>query len=159
MKQAELLTAVQQSRAALETALAGLTPEQLTTPGVIENWTIKDVLAHLTAWEVAMVTNLGKAQRGQTPKVPQWTDATRRQQNEQWWQEYQTRPLERVLADWQGVRKQTLRLLEATKEAELAAPLKWWQKHPLWAYIHSNTAEHEAKHTQAILTWRQQHNL
>ena len=36
---------------ALEQLLATLTPEQMVHPGIVGEWSVKDVLAHLTEWQ------------------------------------------------------------------------------------------------------------
>jgi len=35
----------------LQDAIAGLTDEQLTTPGVTGHWSVRDLMAHVAAWE------------------------------------------------------------------------------------------------------------
>jgi signal transduction histidine kinase len=51
----------------LEAALAGLDETQLLAAGACGTWSIKDVLAHLTACEAELVAGLSKARRGQSP--------------------------------------------------------------------------------------------
>lgn len=155
MTRAELLAALTASQAQMTTALQGLTPEQLAQPGVVGEWSVKDVLAHLTACEVEMVTNLSKARRGQTPKVTSGAAAIEKQ-NAQWFRDYQHRPLERVLADYHGVRKQTLKLVEASQDADLNAPLKWLKNEPLWKYIEGEAYGHEAEHAAQVGAWRKE---
>jgi len=50
--------------------LATLTPEQMTRPGALGDWSAKDVLAHLYEWEQMVLGWLAAGQRGQTPSVP-----------------------------------------------------------------------------------------
>jgi hypothetical protein len=47
----DLLTEIRTQRRHLENNLAGLTPAEMCQPGVCGDWSVKDVLAHLTAWE------------------------------------------------------------------------------------------------------------
>ena len=47
----QLITAMQAEHDALEQALTGLTPEQLSTSSPITHCAIKDVLAHIWEWE------------------------------------------------------------------------------------------------------------
>jgi uncharacterized damage-inducible protein DinB len=157
MKKAELLAAFEAARAQTEAVIDDLTPEQLTTVGVIGAWTVKDILAHLTACEVDMVTNLNKAKTGRAPKNLVSGDAAIQKQNAQWYQDYKDRPLERVLADFAGVRKQTLRFIESASDIDLAAPAKWLKKSPpLWEYLAGDGCEHEAEHTAQIAVWRKE---
>ena len=48
---AVLLDNIQAEYNRLESLLAPLSEEQLTTPGVNGPWSIKDNIAHLTAWQ------------------------------------------------------------------------------------------------------------
>lgn len=51
MKKSELLERVRASHAKLIAALEGLTPEQSTRTGLNSQWSVKDALAHIVAWE------------------------------------------------------------------------------------------------------------
>ena len=47
----DLLQAIDQERGALQALLDTLSPEQMAAPGIVGEWAVKDVLAHLTAWD------------------------------------------------------------------------------------------------------------
>lgn len=51
MKKAELLEAVGGAHAHLARALEGLTEEEAGRAGLTAKWSVKDALAHITAWE------------------------------------------------------------------------------------------------------------
>ncbi|MBI4772319.1 MAG: ClbS/DfsB family four-helix bundle protein [Chloroflexi bacterium] len=154
MKRDEILAALQDSRAQMEATLAGLTAAQMIDPGVVGDWSVKDLLSHLTAWEAELVTALAKAKRGQTPKLSGWTDSEVDALNAKWYKENKNRPLERVLAHFRGVRQQTLRQVEALGEEELAEPKPWLKNRRLFEYIKGDTFEHEAEHAAHIREWR-----
>jgi hypothetical protein len=44
----ELLESIQHSREQLNRKFSKLTPEQMVWPGSMDNWSVKDILAHLT---------------------------------------------------------------------------------------------------------------
>ena len=153
MRKDELLAAMQASRAELQAALAGLTEEQMQDPGVMGDWTVKDLLSHLTAWEAEAVTLLAKARTGKQHP------ASRRQKeidelNARWYKENKSRPLERVLADHAGVRKQMLRQLEGLSDAELNQPRPWLKNQALLEWVKGDTFEHEAEHLPFLRAWR-----
>lgn len=154
MNHTDLLKALAASRAELDAALAGLTDEQMTEPGVLNDWTVKDILAHLTAWEVELVTVLGKLARGQTPKPVGETDAETNALNAKWHKDYQSRPLDRVLEDYQAVRPQSIRQVERLTEADLTTPRKWLKGRPLLELILAETIEHDAEHLPHLREWR-----
>lgn len=154
MTRDELLTALKNARAEMENALAGLTEAQMTEPGVVGEWTVKDLLAHLTAWEVEVVTTMGHLQRGQRIKAVAWTDEDVQRLNTQWHIDYKDRPLERVLADYRAVRPQTLRQVERLTEADLREPRPWLNGDTLEKMIAIETFEHEAEHLPHLRAWR-----
>jgi uncharacterized protein (TIGR03083 family) len=154
MTRDEILKALRASRAQVEAALTGLTDAQLIEPGVLGEWSVKDILSHLTAWEAEAVTVLAKVQRGRKPgKIPgepAEVDAL----NAKWYKENRTRPLDRVLADFRGARAQMLRQVESFTDQDLTEPKPWFGKRALVELIESETFEHEAEHLPHLLEWR-----
>ncbi len=156
MQREELLAQLEAVRGKVEDLLAGLSPAQMVTPGVLGGWSVKDMLAHITAWEVDALTNLGKVKRGVKPGTTRWTAAKIQAQNEQWHAEMKDRPMERVLADFRGARRQTRRLLEGMSDQEAQAPAAWLQGRSVVEYIDSHTSDHEAEHLEHLRGWRAQ---
>jgi len=155
MNQQALTAAIKEARARLEAALRGLTDEQMLLPGAAGAWSVKDILAHLTAWEVDLLTNLGKARRGQKPGKANWTQAEIEAQNAKWQADYRDRPLGRVMDDFQGVHKQIVRLVESLSDQDLAAPVAWRRGRPLFDYFVDYVVDHEAEHLPDLQAWRQ----
>lgn len=154
MTRSEILATLKHSRAEMERALAGLTEAQMTEPGVVGEWSVKDLLAHLTAWEVQVVTTLGQLQRGQRIKSVPWTDEEAQTLNAQWHADYRDRPLDNVLADFRAVRPQTARQVERLSEADLQEPRKFLSGDSLEKMIAVETFEHEAEHLPHLRAWR-----
>ena len=154
MKRDELLAALVAARAKLDAALAGMGPEEMTAPGPVGDWSVKDLLAHVTAWDVDLLTNLGKVRRGQKPGRTQWDSAGIQAQNEAWQAELKDRPLERVLADYAGVHQQLLRGVRSLSDAELEAPADWLQGRPLAKYFVDHVVTHEDEHAVELAEWR-----
>src|SRR6266700_1613515 len=102
MNKAGVLDAMRTGYAALEKTLAPLEEAQMTTPGVNEAWSIKDIIAHITAWQYALLDRLHAAARGVTPTSygPELTDEDIDKLNEQFYQQSKSRPLAAVLADF-----------------------------------------------------------
>jgi len=65
-----------------------------------------------------------------------------------------------VLADFHGVRKQTVKQVESFSDEELNDPklYKWLKDSPLWKWIANETFEHEAEHAEQIIQWREERN-
>jgi len=154
MKRDEMLAALREGRARLDAALEGLTPEQMLSPGAAGEWSVKDILAHLTACEVYLLTNLFKAQRGQKAAKMELTEAEVEAQNQKWYREYRDRPLENVLADYHGVHRQLLRVVEGLKDKDLAGRDPWGLGKPLASFFQDYALDHEAEHLPDLLAWR-----
>jgi hypothetical protein len=154
MKRTQLLTELIRTRAELQALLNDLGENHMLVPGADGAWSVRDVLAHLTAWEVDMLTNMGRVKRGAKPGTVQWTKATIQKQNEIWHTEMKDRPLHRVMLDFDGVRKQTLRVLEGLSDQEAAQPVDWLQGRSLVDYAIEMTLNHEREHLEQLRRWR-----
>ena len=154
MKRDELLAALEAARARLDAALEGLTEAELTRPGTVGDWSIKDLMAHVTAWDVDLLTNLGQAKRGQKPGRTAWDNAAIQAQNVAWYAEFKDRPLDRVVADYDGVHAQLLRRVEGLTDSELEAPAAWLQGRPLFQYFLDDVVTHEGEHGAELAKWR-----
>ena len=51
MDKQQLLKQLEKAWTAIKESYAGLSDAQLTEPGVMGNWSVKDILAHVTTWE------------------------------------------------------------------------------------------------------------
>ena len=155
MTKRELLLSIQNERTAFEATLAGLTPEQMAAPGVMGEWSVKDILGHVAMWEARLVTILYSIERGVAPKMLHGQVQVD-QVNAESFSEQRERPLDRVLADFHAVHVQLLMRLEALKERDLSAPkrFEWMEGEPLEKLVAGDTFEHYAEHRPAIEAWR-----
>jgi uncharacterized protein (TIGR03083 family) len=55
---ARLLARIEKTWDELQQSIDGLTDEQLTRPGTMDEWSIRDVLAHVTTWEEQTLEHL-----------------------------------------------------------------------------------------------------
>lgn len=164
MKKEELLDALEESRENLLDQIEDLPDEAYLEPGVVGEWTLKDVLAHLVTWEAELVKLLWQAKQGSRPTSAQMNtppgSAARQARNEKWHAENRERPLERIWDDFEGVRKQTLRRLESFSDKELSDPNRypWARGKPLWKWVAEDSFEHEAEHSAQIAAWLERRN-
>ncbi len=61
---ANILAKLRTERKRLDQNLARLSREEMTVPGVIGAWSVKDILAHLADWEAHMPVWIAAARRG-----------------------------------------------------------------------------------------------
>ena len=152
---AELMAAVQKEWDNLQASLDGLTEEQMHLPGVVGDWSIKDVLAHITAWQARLITSMFRAEKGLTPDTTESGPAVDRF-NQQWYIEMKDRPFEQVWDDLDASYHQILKRLEVSHAEALFDPrhYKWMKGQPFVQYIEGDTSEHYAEHAAQIREWR-----
>lgn len=158
MDQAEIITRLNEEQQELADAIAGLPDEAMLEPGVNGDWSVKDILTHISAWEAELVKLLWQARQGKKPTTIHFSeDRDIDQTNLTWYNERKDRPLELVLEDLQAVRKQTLRRVAEFTEKELNDPqaFKWLRDYPLWEWIASDSFGHGPEHIAQIKAWRQ----
>jgi len=156
MKKTELLEALEDERAELQEMLEDLPDETLLAAGVMGDWSIKDILNHLTFWEGQTVTLLFQAQRGvPKPSTAHFGRETVDAVNQRWYEEGKERPLEMVWKDWLGVRKQMIRRVSEMTDEDLNNPQRFaWQKGvPLYQWVLNDSIDHEEEHADSIREW------
>jgi len=67
-----ILAALREQFERWEMLLANLSEEQLLAPQFDLNWSIKDVMAHLWAWQQISIARMESGVQGQEPEYPQW---------------------------------------------------------------------------------------
>jgi uncharacterized protein (TIGR03083 family) len=156
MNKGILLETIQKEREAFEASFADLTPEQMTMPSAMGEWSVKDILGHIAMWESWLVTLLYSIERGVAPKLPRSSDVDKI--NAQSYAEQRERPEERVVADFHAVHAQLLKRLDVVKERDLTDPQRfsWAKGRPLEEFVANNTYEHYAEHRPAIEAWHLQ---
>ncbi len=155
MTKEELLGDIESAWDELQSAIDGLSEEQMTRLPVSGDWTLKDLLAHLAVWQSRLVTDLFKIERGLTPE---WnlSDAQVDALNARFYREQKDRLLERILDDLYGVHAVLMSRLEALSEFALTDPKKhkWLKGKPLSAFVAEDSLEHYREHVPEILAWR-----
>lgn len=159
MEKSELLETLEDSHQELVEMLEDLPESMLQAPGVMGDWSIKDILAHLTQWEGQIVTLLFQAKQGMAqPSTAHFSEDSVDKLNARWHQQGQGRSLEMVWSDFVGVRKQVLRRVNEFSDLDLQDPQRypWLNGQPLYMWIFSDTIEHEEEHGDAIREWLDQ---
>jgi hypothetical protein len=157
MNKNELLAALKDSHERLLRSLEGLSPEEMLEPGVVGDWSIKDILAHLSRWEAELVKLLWQARQGIQPTGLLTDESPVDEVNARWYQEDQARPLDRIQEDFNGVREQTIRRLDYFTDRDLNDPIRysWLGSQPLWEWVASESFEHDDEHLEQIRAWRE----
>jgi hypothetical protein len=72
MRRAELLAQLNSEHDAFEGLLGQINADRMEEPGVAGAWSIKDIVAHLTAWRRRTVGRLEAAANGNPEPTPPW---------------------------------------------------------------------------------------
>jgi hypothetical protein len=158
MNKQELIAAMKNSRQQFTAALEGIPEEAMLEPGLDGEWSVKDLLLHLTMWEAELIQMLWQVQQGTKPTTAHFQRTEMDQLNQQWQQENRERALDMVWNDFRGVRSQTIRRVEAMSDADLknVERYPWLKGRALWKWVAGDTFEHEAEHLKQIQEWKGQ---
>jgi hypothetical protein len=72
MNKSELLSGLREENQQWEALLNQIGEARMDLPGVAADWSIKDIVAHLTGWRRRTVARLQAAQRGEAEPAPHW---------------------------------------------------------------------------------------
>ena len=157
MSKEKLIEEIQIEHLHLERTLDKISRQQMVTPGVMDDWTVKDLLAHITVWELRMIRWLEQTVRDEVPEMlppgMTWDDLD--QWNEQTYQKHRHRDLDEVLADFKLSYSQALNVVQDISEDDLIDPNRyaWRDGRPLWEMVAANTSWHYKEHEETITTW------
>ena len=156
MKKQDILDELISARADLLDAIDGLTPEQLRQPFAVGKWSVKDVLAHLTAWESELVTALNQVQTGSKPPqivliddIDEW--------NEEQYHISARRPLEAIQDDLRGVHNMLCQMITDYPDKRMLdnRQFDWMEGEALYYLVEENAYLHEREHAEDIRAWRE----
>ena len=142
-------------------AVEGLGGQDIGEPGVNADWSIKDIIFHLTMWEAELVKLLWQAAQGEKPTTVHFSETSVDDINAAWLEQGRARTLESIWEDFHAVRKQTMRRVNNLQEKDLEDPARftWLEDHPLSTWIAQDTFEHEPEHIAQIRLWRGQKGI
>lgn len=142
----ELLESIHRSREQLNKKFSKLTPEQMVWPGSMDNWSVKDILAHLMDWEQRFMHWYHQGLRGERPQIPAadmtWRDLPRL--NRMIYEIHKDQPLDFVLEQCEKSYQEILSLVEKMQEKEIFERnyYSWTGKYPLLTWIDAITTSH-----------------
>ncbi len=148
MKREELLERVRAGRTRLDGALDGLTEEAATRVGLNPQWSVRDALAHVVAWELEGVRII-RAIQDRTGKPPRLTHEMIDDFNARAVEERRARSLREVADELDAAHGAMVSLIESLPEEvdETSATYK---------YIEGVTFHHHESHAAQIEAWKQQ---
>jgi hypothetical protein len=153
----QMLDLIKDEWTALEEVLRPLDREKLELPGVESEWSVKDILAHITAWEKLMIQWLEESLRGETPQRPapgeSWDDLD--EFNEQLYRDNKGKSLDEVLTEYTEIHARAVEIVTGMQEDDLIDPNRfaWRRGDPIWHLVAGNTWLHYVEHRETISQW------
>jgi hypothetical protein len=159
IRHTELIAALQTAGTEMESLLAQVGDARLAEPGVSEAWSVKDLLAHITAWEERILAWMDALAANTTPKPAGWSkDWTEEQINEWIFESNQARTATDIVTRWRDVHQSVLNAAQILPEATLFdQKIEWLNNGSLADSIPGNSYEHILAHAEAIRTWLSTH--
>lgn len=153
----ELIHILESAQADLEQVIAGLDEGELTRPGVVGEWSVKDILAHIVFWESRVTAWAEGIRTGEKPPPPPISgEITEDQENQIIYEQNRDRPLPEVLDDWRSTHRQVLQDVETMSEADLfERKVPWLEGNTFAEAMPGNSYEHLRHHAQDIRRWRE----
>jgi hypothetical protein len=150
-----LLDAIRAEYHRLAAVISPLDPAMLAEPGVFDDWSVKDVIAHITSWEQRLCLWIETWRRGETVQRPEpgldWSDTDRINQRD--FDAKRDLSLGQVLDEARASYPRTLALVEGVDERGLTEKSADWNDLALSWIVRANTDEHYAEHRQQIEAW------
>lgn len=148
----QLVDKLESAKADFEKLIQEIGEGGLAEPGINGDWSMKDILAHVTAWEERPVAWSEGLSRGERPTPPAWpTGLSEDQLNDYLYQNNRQRLLEEVLARWRSVHQSVLDAIARMSDEELFDRKVDWLGDASYAEaIAGNSYEHLRTHERDI---------
>ena len=153
MDRSQLLKRLDKAWEALKASYAGLSDAELTGPGVTGDWSVKDIIAHVTWWEEEALTHLTLILAGGRP--PRYSvkyggiDAFNAQMAEQ----KRKLSLSEVLRERDDTHRRLIDFIGSVPEEQIARETRFRRR------LRLDTYGHYPKHAEAIRKWRERRSV
>ena len=144
-----------------EELLSGISEEQITAPLRPSNWSIKDVMVHLWAWQQRSIARLEAALLNREPVFPEWPEESDPDAegdtdriNAWIYQSHREQPWAQVYQNWREGFLRFLELPEGIPERELLDADRYpWLKGYSLALILLASYDHHQEHLEKTYAW------
>ncbi len=150
----ELLAEIEKEWAHVERVCASLSEDEMVTSRAEGEWSVKDTLCHISAWEKYLLDRLGYILTGQKPlylPMRNWDDVHRF--NAQVYAENKDRPLNSAIIEFRNLYRGVMTVLESMEAAQLNQPFSYdfpEDRLTLLRLIRGNTCDHYHEHCLVI---------
>ena len=150
-KRETVVRKLEQSWTQLRSVIESVPDEEVTAPGVVEDWSIKDVMGHIAYWDERAASTLRAAIAGDFSKLtkgegPNWVD----EWNKRECLARKDKTYKEVRGEWLTAHESARKALEDAPETAL--DMKFGQGKVL-SYFEGDTYTHYDEHAAQIKAW------
>jgi hypothetical protein len=149
----QLLYYIRAERKRLDNALKGLTDADMLKTEAAGEWSVKDIMAHISAWEKSLLKWYQTGVRGEKQVMPEWEKpGVIDEINRGIYERNLKRKLADVKAEFRDSFNIVFKTIESIPEEAMFTPSKydWTGKTTLVDYIAANTSGHYTDHLAMI---------
>jgi hypothetical protein len=160
-----ILAALQEQFNRWEELLASLNEKQITTPHFDFDWSMKDIIAHLWAWQQISIARMEGGLHDHEPEFPEWIvesienweeDADR--VNALTFENNHEKPWSEIHQNWKNGFLRFLDLGNKISERDLLDGDRYpWLKGYSLAFILVASYDHHQEHLEKLIDWLQPH--
>ena len=162
-----ILAALREQLERWEDLLAGVSEEQITTPQFDLHWSIKDVIAHLWAWQQVSLARMEGGVLDREPDYPDWILSA----GEDWedngdavnaltFERNHYKPWSEIYRNWRDGFLRLLDVAEKVSERDLldGSRYTWLQGYNLAAVLVASY-DHHQEHLEKLHEWLRKHGV
>ncbi len=139
---------------ALGSAVDSFSDMELEQPGVVDSWSIKDLLGHIAFWAQQAAENMQLIAAGRADEVQRPSDEKAMDEwNEREWRVRRERPVSDVREEWLDSFQGAMQALAALPSERLEEKVKGYTALKLFA---EDTYEHYKEHLAHLTAWRRE---
>lgn len=152
MNKQELVDRIEQSHSEWQSLLTEVGEAHMEQPGVTGDWSVKDIIAHIAAWEQRVLDRVASEANGTPLEMSGW-DMDK--MNESFYERSQERSLADVLDEARAVHARFMEFVRSLSEEELfeGGRYEWTKGEPFYHWVEGNTYEHYEEHAEPIRVW------
>ncbi len=156
-----LLAAMREEFDQWEKMLAGLKQDKIIAPDLPNKWSVKDVVAHVRAWQSRSLARFEAAANNHDPEYPNWPGGADLDSEDSpdrinaWiYETYRNYRWPDMYQGWRDQFLQVIKLVEAMPERELLDSDKYkWMKGYSLADVLLGTYDHHQEHYEKLQEW------
>lgn len=147
-----VVSGLEYSRLELLKSIEGLSQRELTATPIHEDWTVKDVLAHIIGWDRRVAQTLPLMLQNRADEIPSVEREAHNRQSTAAWRD---KPLLEVLAEIKAIHRQILEIVSSIDHVEIDMRRdRGGRTITIRSYVINVMMDHDRKHAAEIKQWR-----